>query len=85
MIFNRYLVDLLEEIKDKGHVTRETQTVYKSSIGFFLAMKWLKEHNLIVCDGVDEKNYKIWALNLNGKKVVRFLGYIREILKEEEA
>ena len=84
MIFNRYLVDLLEEIDKKRSLTRETQTIYRSEIGFFLAMKWLKEHNLITCDGVDEKNYKIWVLNKNGRKLVKLVKMIRLILKEEK-
>jgi hypothetical protein len=81
MIFNRYLVSLLNQISKEGYVTRKTQKVYISIIGFYLAIKWLKERNLIYCNGVDENEYKIWRLTNKGVMLVKYLNKISELIK----
>jgi hypothetical protein len=81
MIFNRYLVSLLNQISKEGYVTRKTQKVYISIIGFYLAIKWLKERNLVYCNGVDENEYKIWKLTNKGVMLVKYLNKISELIK----
>jgi len=82
MIFNKYLVNLMMEMDNKGVITRKSQSVYKSSLGFFLALKWLKSFDLIECDGVNKDRLKRWKLNDRGKKVVFHLKSVRRILLE---
>lgn len=80
-MLNRYISQLLLQIDKEGFVTRKTQKVYLSSIGFFLALKWLKEKNLVFCDGVDNNNYKVWKLSKKGREVVGYLKKIEELVK----
>lgn len=81
MIFNKYLANLLCQIKEKGYVTTKTQTVYVSTLGFYIAMKWLRDHDLIKCDGMDENNFKKWSLNERGEELVEHLIKIMELVK----
>lgn len=84
MIFNKNIVDLMMQIEKDGYATRKTQRVYTSQIGFFIAMKWLRDHDLIQCDGKTDGNFKIWSLNDKGKEVIKHLKRVREILKRED-
>ncbi|MEM1553149.1 MAG: hypothetical protein QXH03_10865 [Candidatus Bathyarchaeia archaeon] len=43
-------------------------------------MKELKKMGLIYCDGVDNKNFKIWKLTEKGKEVVKHLKRIEELV-----
>jgi predicted transcriptional regulator len=73
MMLNRYLVSLLMQFDREGHVTRKSQKVYISVIGFYLAIKWLKERDLVECDGMDKENYKTWRLTKKGAELVKLL------------
>jgi predicted transcriptional regulator len=80
MMFNRYLVGLLMQFDKEGHVTRKSQKVYMSVLGFYLAIKWLKERNLVECDGVDKENYKTWRLTKKGAELVKLLKRMEELI-----
>jgi predicted transcriptional regulator len=80
MMFNRYLVSLLMQFDKEGHVTRKSQKVYISVLGFYLAIKWLKERNLVECDGVDKENYKTWRLTKKGAELVKLLKRMEALL-----
>jgi predicted transcriptional regulator len=80
MMLNRYLVSLLMQFDKEGHVTRKSQKVYISVIGFYLAIKWLKERGLVECDGVDEENYKTWKLTKKGTELVKLLKRMEELI-----
>ena len=80
-MLNRYIEQLLLQIDREKFVTRKTQKVYLSTIGFFIALKYLKEKELVYSDGVDEKNYKIWKLTEKGKELVKLLKKIEELVK----
>jgi predicted transcriptional regulator len=80
MMFNRYLVGLLMQFDKEGHVTRKSQKVYMSVLGFYLAIKWLKERGLVECDGVDEENYKTWRLTKKGAELVKLLKRMEELI-----
>lgn len=80
-MLNRYIYRLLLQIDRDGFITRKTQKIYLSSIGFFIAMKWLKEKGLVFCDGVDEKNCKIWKLSEKGKELVKCIKKMEELIK----
>ncbi|MEM1543728.1 MAG: hypothetical protein QW795_03500 [Candidatus Bathyarchaeia archaeon] len=80
-MLNRYIAQLLLQIDKDGYITRKTQKVYLSMIGFFIAMKWLKEKELIFNDGFDKNNFKIWKLTKKGKEVVECLKKIEELTK----
>ena len=85
MMLNRYLVSLLNQMASEGHVTRKSQKVYISILGFYLAIKWLKERNFVECDGVDEKNYKIWRLTKKGMELVKLLKRIEELIRYDKS
>lgn len=79
-MFNRYLVSLIFQISKEGFITRKTQKVYLSSIGFFIAMKQLKDKGLVYCDGIDNNNFKIWKLTKKGEKLVELLKKAEELM-----
>lgn len=80
-MLNRYIQQLLIQIDRENFITRKTQKVYLSSIGFFIAMKWLKEKDFIYCDGTDSKNFKVWKLTPKGKALVSLIKKIEEMTK----
>ncbi|MGB9693663.1 MAG: hypothetical protein ACPLYF_02350 [Fervidobacterium sp.] len=80
-MLNRYIAQLLLQIDKDGFVTRKTQKVYLSTIGFFIAMKWLKEKGFIVNNGTDKNNYKIWVLTEKGKELVAAIKKIEGLIK----
>jgi predicted transcriptional regulator len=80
MMLNRYLVSLLMQFDREGHVTRKSQKVYISVIGFYLAIKWLKERGLVECDGMDKENYKTWRLTKKGAELVKLLKKMEELI-----
>jgi hypothetical protein len=84
MIFNKNIVDLIIQMKEKKSVTRKTQTIYNSVLGWFVAMKWLRDHDLINSNGTDRNNFKIWSLNEKGKEIATHLECMRDILKVDE-
>ena len=77
MLFNKYLVKLLLEIKKKGWINRKTQTAYTSNIGYYIAISFLKKHNLIECNGVDNNNMKLWKLTPKGLEIAEKIIDIR--------
>lgn len=79
MLFNKYLADLVVKLHEKGQITRKSQKIYISILGFYKALKFLRDHGLIRCDGVTEKNMKIWVLTEKGKKLANHILEIRKI------
>jgi predicted transcriptional regulator len=82
MIFNRHLVNLIFEIRTKTSITRKTQTVYESSLGYFIAMRFLRKYNIIKEAGKTDDNLKIWTLTAKGYVLYEHLKSIRVLLEE---
>lgn len=71
----------LIELNKKGSVTIKTQTIY-TPFAFYLNKGDLEKKNLIINDGVNEKNQKIWKLTDKGKRFIEHLEKIEKILGE---
>jgi len=84
MLLNKYLVRLLLQMYKQGQITRKTQNVYISTLGFYAALKFLKNNGMVECAGVDNKNMKIWKLTDKGVKLVEHLIEIRKLFGVSE-
>jgi len=80
MLFNKYLVKLLLEIYRNKQINRKSQKVYKSNIGYYLAIRFLKKNGLIKCNGVDNNNMKVWILTPKGFEVANHIIEIRKAI-----
>ena len=83
MLFNKHIIRLLLEMYKNNYVTRKTQTVYSSILGYYIAIKFLKRHGLIECDGIEKNMMKRWKLTNKGRKLVEHLIEIRKLLGVE--
>ena len=70
---------LLKEIKKHGKVTRKSQSIYLSRLGFYLAVWKLRDMNLVY--PTKNNNAKEWRLTKKGERIV---GLITKIEKELE-
>jgi len=68
------------EMYEKGCITRKTQTVYSSVLGYYIALRFLRNHGLIECDGVEDNMMKRWKLTEKGVKLVEHIMAIRRLL-----
>jgi len=80
VLFNKYIVRLMIEMYTKGYVTRKTQTVYSSILGYYIALRFLRKHGLIECDGVEKNMMKRWKLTPKGRELVEHILEIRKLL-----
>lgn len=67
---------------DEEPITKNSQKIYISSLGYYRAISTLKKFGLIECVGVDKNNRKIWKLTEKGKKFVSLIKEIKKLLKE---
>jgi len=80
VLFNKYIVRLMIEMYEKGYITRKTQTVYSSILGYYIALRFLRKHGLIECDKVENNMMKRWKLTDKGRKLVEHIIAIRRLL-----
>ena len=74
-------IKLLFWIKEKGEVTRKTQPYFVSTIGYYLALKYLRDKGLIELSRTDG-NVKYWKLSKKGENLVRLLEKVMEVLND---
>jgi len=80
---DKNLISFLKLIEERGYVMRREQDLYTSFLGYYLAVRYLKERGLIQCDGVDETQMKRWTFTEKGKSFVKHINDIEELLNEE--
>jgi len=84
-LFDGYTIDLIKHIYKNGFTTFRSQNIYKSFLGFYFQIKYLKEQNIITNNGKDERNRKIWVLTDKGIKIAKLLNKIEEVLNESKS
>jgi len=62
-----------------GKITRKEQDMY-DAIRYYIMMSYLKKNELVICDGINDYNEKIWKLTPKGEKVVDILSELRREL-----
>lgn len=65
-----------------GKITRKEQNMY-DAVRYYIMMSYLKKNDLVICDGVDDSNQKIWRLTEKGNKVTDIIDQLRRILYGE--
>ena len=80
---DKNLIDFLKLIDERGFVMRREQKIYTSTLGFYLAIRFLKERGIIQCDGMDETQMKKWVLSERGKLFIRHIKSIEGLLNVE--
>ena len=75
-------IELLLEIEKKVSVTSRSQLVYPR-YGFFMNVGGLSDAGLIISEGKDNLNRKIWKLTSKGKKFMDSLREADKIYQEE--
>ena len=83
MFWNKPLIELLLKMDREGYVTRKSQRIYISTLGYYRILKFLRDYGIIECNGVDENNLKIWVLTPKGKKLVEHIKAIRRLFGVE--
>lgn len=78
MFFDKNLVSLLKMMDKNGFITRRSQGLYKSTLGYYLVIRYLKERELISYNGLNNRNMKKWSLTNKGKYVLRRVEEIEE-------
>jgi len=79
---DRNLIDFLKLFEKQGFVMKREQDIYSCTLGYYLAIRFLKERGLIECDGVDETQMKRWVLTDSGKIFVKHIKGIEALLNE---
>jgi len=78
MLINKNLIDLLKLMKQR-RISRKSQKIYKSTLGYFIAMRYLREKGLVQEDGIEDRE-KYWTLSEKGKKLVKLIEEVEKIL-----
>ena len=81
MLINKNLIELLKLMKNQ-RVSRKSQKIYKSSLGYFLAMRYLRERGLVKEDGIEDRE-KYWTLSEKGKKLLKHVEEIEKLIRVE--
>lgn len=65
-----------------GKITKKEQNMY-DAVRYYIMMSYLKKNDLVICDGVDDRNQKIWTLTKKGSKVADIMEELRRVLHGE--
>lgn len=77
--FTEKNLKLLMEMDERGGVTSKSQRTY-TPFAFYLNIGFLKNNGLVFENGTDKNNRKVWRLTEKGKKFVKHLKAIEEVL-----
>ena len=76
-------VRLLKQIWKDGKVSRKTQKIFKSRLGFYISIWQLRDYGLVEEDSIGNDMSKFWRLTDKGKELIEHITKIEEILGEK--
>jgi len=72
-------IQLLKLFDEREFITRKTQKVYNSRLGYYINIWFFRDEGWIICNGTTSTKEKKWELTNKGKKLVYLLKEIDKV------
>jgi len=80
IIVTKRIIKFVEIFHRKGEVCRQD---FKGIplLSYYALMKYFRENGLIKCNGVNDRNQKLWIPTEKGKKYIELVMNLKEVLE----
>ena len=82
MEIKQQTIDFMETIYTQKKVTRDDINI--PMLSFYALSKYLKRNNLIIVNGVNDKNQHIYVLTSKGQRFAELIVKLKRLLEEPE-
>ncbi|MFQ6119456.1 MAG: hypothetical protein ACE5KE_06175 [Methanosarcinales archaeon] len=76
------VINFILELNKKGKITNSGSGLLRMT--YYTIVWYLKGKDIIVCDGTNEKNEKVWVLSDRGQRLAHHLKEINKLFKEDK-
>jgi|GEM_PF-3320836 hypothetical protein len=82
ILITKKIINFLETIREKKKVTgKDYSKMHREQ--YWLITRYLRDNGIIIVDGINDRNERMWVLTPKGEKLAELSIQIKKIMEED--